>query len=361
MHGGIESYILNIIDHIDRNIYEIELAIPGKWKQENEDSLICRNIKVIHYDIVPFSKQVQSIRSILKSGKYDIVHVMQSYVTLERPAVFAIVALMERYHYHYKLICHAHGTEDTSKRRGFAKKLLCSMYRQVLRNVFCKADVLAACSQEAGCFMYGNNANVNVLYNGINLDRFTRQPNALLREKYRISDDKMNIVAVGRMSEEKNPVFALETIKNLVSFYPDLRFIWVGDGALMSQVRQCTVELGITSNVSFLGNQDNVEEILSCCDYFFLPSKREGFGIVFIEAQAAGLYCFTSDRVPSIIDCGGVSFIELNKSAEEWAAEIHRQLGKEPKDKIEEALLRRFDVKETVKVLCEVYDRLVES
>ena len=170
-----------------------------------------------------------------------------------------------------------------------------------------------------------------------------------------------NFAIVARMSDEKNPIFVLDVIKCLYRYYPDLNFVWVGDGEMRNKVERYIEDRDLSRNVQLLGKQNNLEEILACCDYFLLPSKLEGAPLVLIEAQAAGLKCFASDRVPNVIDCGGVSFIELDKSAEEWAAEIHRQIEDEPKAKISEALLHRFNVKETVKALSEVYDRLVET
>ena len=110
-----------------------------------------------------------------------------------------------------------------------------------------------------------------------------------------------------------------------------------------------------------LGTQEQVSKILSCCDYFLLPSKIEGAPLVLIEAQAVGLRCFASDRVPDIIDCGGVSFIELDKTPEEWADEIHRQIESEPKAKVNMDLLKRFDINETIKTLSHVYNDLAEK
>ena len=54
-------------------------------------------------------------------------------------------------------------------------------------------------------------------------------------------------------------------------------------------------------------------------DYLLLPSKKEGFGIVAIEAQSVGDRVFASDMIPKTIDCGGVVFLSLNKGAENWA------------------------------------------
>lgn len=364
-YGGIEKYMLNIFDHIDRTQYTFDVALPGNFKQQNEDALIERGINVIHYSIDSIGQQVNEIKRILNDGDYDVVHVMQSYVTLETYAVFALVAIAEQKRYRYKIICHSHGTEDKTKPIGPLKKALRSVYRALLRKGFSNADMVAGCSREAGEFLYGKNADIKIFYNGINLERFTtnfsNREITEIRDKCGIRSGSHNFAIVARMSAEKNPIFVLDVIKCLCRYYPSLNFVWVGDGELRSKVERHIKDRDLSQNVQLLGKQNNVEEILACCDYFLLPSKLEGAPLVLIEAQAAGLKCFASDRVPNIINCGGVSFIELDRTAEDWATEIRRQIECEPKAKINMDLLKRFDANETVKALSEVYDRLVET
>lgn len=364
-HGGIEKYMLNIFDHIDRSKYSFDVALPGKFKQQNEDALLGRGINVIHYSAASIGQQVKEIKRILEDGDYDIVHVMQSYVTLETYAIFALVSIAERRKHHYKVICHAHGTEDKTRAIGPVKKTLRSIYRAAIRKGFSKADMLVGCSREAGEFLYGKSEKIHVFYNGIQLDvfgkRYTEGERLALKEKYCLKDGEPSFVAVARMTDQKNPLFMVDVVKHLCRHYPDLCLVWVGDGELRNDIVRKVEDNGLAQHIHFTGVQSNVGEILACCDYFLLPSKQEGAPLVYLEAQAAGLKCFASDRVPDVIDCGGVSFIALDQTAEEWAAEIQQQIEKEPKPNIHPDLLKRFDINETVLALSRVYDSLTES
>jgi len=364
-YGGIEKYMLNIFDHIDRTEFPFDVALPGLHKQQNEDALINRGINVIHYQATSLSQQIREVKRILDAGDYDIVHVMQSYVTLETYAVFALVAISEQKHHHYKVICHSHGTENKTKSVNPIKKMMRSAYRTLLRKGFSRADMLVGCSKEACGFLYGVDADFTIFYNGIDLDRFTKKYTGeellSIKEKYNIVEGKPKFVTVARMCDDKNPLFLIEIIKQLLDFYPNLSFTWVGDGEFRDGIESEVKKSGISDHVRLLGTQEQVSKIVSCCDYFLLPSKIEGAPLVLIEAQAVGLRCFASDRVPNIIDCGGVSFIELDKTPEEWADEIHRQIESEPKAKVNMDLLKRFDINETVKTLSHVYNDLAEK
>lgn len=365
VHGGIEAYMLNVFDHIDHTQYDFEIALPGENRWPYEDSLSQRGINVIHYPASSLRQQIKEIKKILDFGDYDIVHVMLGYLAPEAYMIFAMVAIAEQRHHHYKVICHAHNAEDKTRAVNFAKKTVRGIIRNILRRKISNAALLAACSHEAGNFVYGSKRDVNVFYNGIDLDKFVSSnscENVLdWYRKYGIDKEKINFVAVGRIDDQKNPLFTLDIIKALCRYYPNLRFTWVGAGTMRKNVESHIEELGIGDRVQLLGTQNYVEEILACCDYFLLPSKYEGLGIVFIEAQAAGLRCFTSDQVPKDADCGGVTFIPLDKTAEQWAEEIHRQIEAEPKANIDMERLSRFDINRTVKDLSEVYNRLVEQ
>lgn len=365
VHGGIEAYMLNIFDHIDRSQYVFDVALPGEHKQENEEVLMERGINVIHYPAYSIKQQIKEIKKILDAGDYDVVHVMQSYLAWETFTIFALVAISERRRHRYKVICHSHNMEDTTKAAPpFIKKFARNIFRSIMRRAMARADLLAACSRGAGDFLYGRKRNVEIFYNGIDLEKFTSVRSSSCipqwREKYDIDADKMNFAIIARVSVQKNPLFALDVIKALCQYYPNLCVTWAGDGEMREMAESYIKALDLSDHVRLLGAQDHVEEILACCDYFLLPSRFEGLGIVFIEAQAAGLHCFTSDNVPALADCGGISFISLEKTAEQWAEEIHRQIETEPKAKIDMVRLNKFDINRTAAELSEVYNRLVE-
>lgn len=363
--GGIESYMWNFMKHIDQEQYAIDIAFPGEFKWQNEDALTEKGISVIHYPAKNLRQQIKVIKTILKNGDYDIVHVMQHYLGWETHTIFALVAIAERAHHHYKVICHAHNKEDTTRTVKIIRKTVRGIFRTVLRSALSRADLLAACSGDAGDFVYGRRKKVETFYNGIDVNKFIAAADdgciSQWQEKYGIDANRTNFVIVARMDDQKNPLFVLDVIQAVSWHCPDVNLIWVGEGGMRKDIEAHIEELGIADRVQLLGMQDHVEEILACCDYFLLPSKYEGLGIVFIEAQAAGLHCFASDRVPAEADCGGVTFIELDKTAEQWAEGIFRQIKSGPQTTIDMERLDRFEINRTVAELCEVYNRLVES
>lgn len=67
------------------------------------------------------------------------------------------------------------------------------------------------------------------------------------------------------------------------------RLIFIGEGPELGVVRRMVAEKGLTSDVCFLGKQEDVAEVLSLADVMLLPSEKESFGLVALEAMACGV------------------------------------------------------------------------
>lgn len=124
---------------------------------------------------------------------------------------------------------------------------------------------------------------------------------------------------VGRFSPEKNHLFLLEVFAGYLRSDPAARLLLVGDGAMQEQIRQRAEALGLGEKVIFAGRTDRVERYYAAMDVFAMPSVFEGFGLAAAEAQANGLPCVLSDRVPELADIGGhVRFLPIGQGTEPW-------------------------------------------
>lgn len=89
------------------------------------------------------------------------------------------------------------------------------------------------------------------------------------------------------------------------------------------EIRQQTVQYGLEQKVIFTGYTDRVSEYLCAMDVFLLPSLYEGFGNVNLEAQASGLPCIVSDRVPAEAKVAAdFTFLPLEAGPAFWAERL---------------------------------------
>jgi glycosyltransferase involved in cell wall biosynthesis len=109
-----------------------------------------------------------------------------------------------------------------------------------------------------------------------------------LREELGIADDEKIITMVGRLEPEKDWETFLRVAQKIEEACPRKSvFLAVGDGSLRKSLVEFA-KLQELTNVRFLGYRNDVPEILRQSDLFLLTSKREPFGIVILEAMAAG-------------------------------------------------------------------------
>lgn len=104
----------------------------------------------------------------------------------------------------------------------------------------------------------------------------------LLQTKYGITQ-KYIIGYIAAMTFEKDHNTFLKTAKELLKFNPEIGFVLVGDGKLMTEIKAQVKELEIESNVHFLGFISNVPEIIQEIDLLLFTSKSEGLGSTILD------------------------------------------------------------------------------
>ncbi|MEM0359882.1 MAG: glycosyltransferase family 4 protein [Candidatus Diapherotrites archaeon] len=120
---------------------------------------------------------------------------------------------------------------------------------------------------------------ITVVYNAIDLSHYSKKPH-LNKPNEKI------VLFVGRLTIQKGCPFFLEAAKKVLEFEPNARFIIVGSGDMLGEMIQKSIDLGISSNVTFTGFEENVSDYYSIADVFVMPSVSEPFGLTALEAMA---------------------------------------------------------------------------
>lgn len=127
---------------------------------------------------------------------------------------------------------------------------------------------------------------------GISRDKITVIPNgidlAALANNRPPGEREWLVGTVARLAPQKGVDFFLRASAILAAEFPDLRFLVVGDGPLMSQLKELARQLGISERVVFTGQRDNVPALLGKLSVYVQPSLSEGQGLAVLEAMAAG-------------------------------------------------------------------------
>lgn len=135
---------------------------------------------------------------------------------------------------------------------------------------------------------------VCILPNTVDTQRFqiTPKPTRLLK-KLSLSVDQPVILTVNRLCAEeshKSYDLVLAALPSIRSYIPNVRYIIVGKGSDRARLEQSIIKQGLQENVTLAGfvPDDELCDYYNLCDVFAMPSKLEGFGIVYLEAMACG-------------------------------------------------------------------------
>ena len=177
-------------------------------------------------------------------------------------------------------------------------------------------------------------AEVTVIPNGIPLDKFCPgQSSPQLRSELGLTTDDRVLLVVSRLTPWKGHMTLLEAVARLADRWPWLKLVIVGEVAFWEadyeqQLKQRAAELGLTEQVIWTGFRSDVPELLRLCDIFVLPSVREPFGRVIIEAMATGrpVVATASGGVPEIVVNGQTGLLVPPEDAQSLAGAIETLL-----------------------------------
>ena len=130
---------------------------------------------------------------------------------------------------------------------------------------------------------------------GVNKDKIETIPNGIsLDEIIKIgpSQSKQDILFVGRLIKEKNANKLIEAVGLIKKKNPEIYCTIVGEGPEKENLVKLVKDLNLEKNIQFIGfmqDHNGVISLMRSSKLFVLPSTREGFGIVVLEAMTAGL------------------------------------------------------------------------
>lgn len=348
--NGVTTCIMSFYEHLLQQEYRIDFLVVMHQHMEMESYVRERgsNVYKVPLGMKYDKKRVRYIDDVLRNGVYDIVH-----VNFLGPNGAMILKMAKKYGIEHR-IYHCHNPINKLSLKAVLSE---SIFTFVCRK---RANKYVACSYSAGKAIFKND-KFEIVNNAINPDVFCYNCHARIKIRENLNiGDRLVIGVAARMDAQKNPGFIIEVFSEIKKLREDAVLLWVGDGAEKARIENLCKKKNIQDSVYLVGRKSNMDEWYSAMDLFLLPSKFEGLGIVYLEAQANGLPCFGSECVPEETEITELMHrISLDKSADKWATEMLRVYEEQDeKHKVDIGLFKRkgYDIKFVRNRLWELYE-----
>lgn len=222
--------------------------------------------------------------ALLLAKRYDLVHFGDLYPQ-------GVLSLIFRRLFGKAYVAYCHGEEITqTDGRRYQPKVRDAIFRHaqivVAANEFARQNLLRIGIPES---------RIRKVTPGVDCIRFQpTSPRQDLVERYGLQN-KFVLLTVARLVPRKGHQLVLRALKTLRPERPDLAYVIVGTGPDESRLRQMAAELGVTDAVHFAGfvNDQELADYYNLAHVYAMPNSEdkgdmEGFGMVFLEANACG-------------------------------------------------------------------------
>lgn len=352
-NAGVETVVMNYYRNIDRSKIQYDFIIGSDSKYAPIEEIEALGGKV--YIVAPYKKiltYLNEVYRIIKKNNYKIVHSHLN--TLSVFPLFAAFLAGSKVR-----IAHNHSTAVKSEPKTKLKKIL-KPFAKIFPTHYC------ACSEYAARWLFGDscyeNGNVTIINNAIDFSKYEFNENVRIETRRELDiDGKLVFGHIGRFQYQKNHDFLIDIFEQIHLKDNNTVLLLAGDGDLKDDVLRKISSLNLNNAVKFLGPVEDTNPVYQAMDAFILPSLYEGFGMVGIEAQVAGIKFFCSTAVPQEVKATDlVEFISLDKSAAYWAERILRSTKKEDErpNCSEQVRKSGFDIKIEAGKLLEYYKKI---
>ncbi|WP_172250470.1 N-acetyl-alpha-D-glucosaminyl L-malate synthase BshA [Saccharibacillus deserti] len=281
------------------------------------------------YDLSLASKMAQ----VVKREKLDILHVHYAV-----PHAVCAYLAKQMVGDDLKIVTTLHGTDITVLGQDVTLKDLIALAINRSDAVTAVSADLVQQTREALEITRG----IDLTYNFIDKRVYYPREVSGLRSEFAAPDEKI-LMHISNFRPVKRVPDVIEVFDRVNREMPS-KLLLVGEGPDMPKVQSKIRELGLEDRVHFLGKQDEIAQVISLADLLLLPSEKESFGLVALEAMACGVPTVGSEAggIPELVEHGVTGYLAPIGDTAAMAAYAVRLLS-DPgeKAKMREACLER--------------------
>lgn len=311
--AGAETMLMNLYREIDKTKYQFDFVYFTNERCDYDDEIESLGGRIIRINKSNSIKRFFSLYNIIKKGDWNIIHSH----TLFSSGLHLLAAKLAKAPI---LLAHSHNTSDAN-----SSSLAGRTYQKCMRWLLSHVPTnYIACGKAAAEYLFPGRNDVVIIPNAIDINKFINAQGTITRKNLDVDANKLIILQVGRLMSVKNHIFSVKIAAALKEQGEDFLMIFVGAGPEQQAVKAQIIQYKLEDQVYMLGLREDIPELMAAADVMLMPSLHEGFPVVLVESQAAGLPAVIADTISNEVDLGLglVDFVDLNSPTKEWVTKI---------------------------------------
>lgn len=364
MIGGAENQMYLLAKFLDKEKFKVTVVCSDyghldEWvkKFENEDIEVIR-LNVFHkHD----PRHYFQFKEIIKRNHFDLIH-----LHVWNPAACRY-AMMAAGKYNIPIVITEHDPFELSGFKMFFKRKLIKKVSHIIAVSDANKKLLMNLFPELKNHITTIHNGIDVTWFESQLLSFSENQRKEYREKtFNVGDDTKVILAVAELHERKGLKYLVKAMPGIVEKEKNCHLVIAGSGPEQDELEILVKKEGVNDYVNFLGFKKDIPHLMKACDIFVLPSIKEAFGLVILEAMAAEIPVIASNvgGIPEIITNGENGLLVPPHDEEKLAKAVTKLLndqtlrGKYVKTGFER-LKKTFDAKTMAKNTEKIYDEVL--
>ena len=360
--NGVTHMVSLMKDHLEEAGHEVTVFTLGDPDPAGEEAGVIRSPGISIGDTGYYFGFRYTNRAQELLREMEIIHCHHLFMSVEMAHRYGRCPVVYTNHTRYDLY--------TGTYTALPQPAADAVMRQVWPDFTDYCDVVVTPSASVRQVMqeFGVRQPIEVIENGIELDRFLQTDREAARQALKIEGETTRFIYVGRLSVEKSLDTLLDQFAIAQNMIADIELIIIGKGIMLDSLKDQAQELGIADKVRFTGGvpYKKIPQWLAAADLFITASLSEVHPLTVIEAMASGLPV-VAPASPGIADtvqsgqtglltdypdgglAAGMTALLLNP-------DLRRQMGRAARE-----ASRLYDIQRTMDKTMALYERLREE